>query len=149
MTASSHRKDFEAPRKQNTESGQVIFLKTWPENSILTRKMARDIVGAQREVPVQLPIVKKLILQIEQNRLEKEFQTSAQYYNWPGIREKQEHKPFKILRNFYRNAIFKRFSPLYPLEKLFRWLPMLLDQALNPGEYWKSCSINSCRPGKI
>jgi hypothetical protein len=91
-----------------------------------------------REILYKLAqILLKLFLRIEEKRLQRAFASAHEYAIWRGIREKREHLPQKLARNLVKNALMKRFSILYPRERLFRLLPVLLHQAIKPEQKWK------------
>lgn len=99
-----------------------------------------DKVFARTRIYKLAQVMLKLFLVIETKRLGKNFVNANEYWQWRGIREKREHLPQKLPRNLLKNALLGRFDVLYPREKLFRMLPVLLDQSLNPGPAWKSRS---------
>ncbi len=65
-------------------------------------------------------------LYVESMRTARRWESHEQYASWKGIREKHQHTPRAILRNFAQNVTLREFSGRYPREVLYRELPSLL-----------------------
>jgi len=77
----------------------------------------------------------KIWLAVEQQRSGMSWQSLADYCQWHGLREPEEHRGIKCLRNLALNARRGCLSPIYPREALYRQLPFLLLASVETADW--------------
>jgi hypothetical protein len=111
----------------------------------LAFKFRPDSMNAEQPVESTLRSMAKkwgdVFLHVEKKRTGIPFDSLADYIQWAGIREKEQHT-FRLLpRNFVRNLQQKKISWNYPREKLYRDLPALLELTPRQFDSWKKASM--------
>ncbi len=69
----------------------------------------------------------EVFLHIERIRTDKKFASIADYSNWSGLREPEQHALDKLPRNIVRSLQHKKLTWKYPREQLYRQLPHLIE----------------------
>jgi len=69
----------------------------------------------------------KVWLAVEELRTKQTWSSLPDYCQWNGLREPEEHRGGKWLRNLAMNARRGRLTTVYPRETLYRRLPLLLQ----------------------
>ncbi len=79
----------------------------------------------------------EIILYCERKRVSKDWKNPREYANDHFIREVDQHTLKNRLRNLIKNLKRRKLSSLYPREKLYRTLVLLLDTPSPQNESWK------------
>ena len=79
-------------------------------------------------------------LHVESVRTSRRWESHEQYASWRGIRERRQHTPWALLRNFAQNATRKELSGRYARESLYRDLPSLLGLSWADPTAWPQTS---------
>jgi hypothetical protein len=78
-----------------------------------------------------------VFLRVEEVRTGRAWSSLDEYVGWKGTRERDQHTPGRLFRNFARNLQEKSLSLRYPREALYRQLPVLLGLTRESCEDWK------------
>ncbi len=79
-------------------------------------------------------------LYVESTRTAYRWKSPDHYASWKGIRERCQHTPRTLLRNFAHNLTLGELSGRYPREKLYRELPSLLGFSRTGPASWSESS---------
>jgi len=110
----------------------------------LTFKFSPDTAGGWTASLVALREMARLwetvFLHVESIRTGRPWDSAAEYHRWAGLRQPDEHRPWRWPRNLWYNLRRGRISLAYPREWLFRALPVLLRGAAVPTPWWQRVS---------
>ena len=79
----------------------------------------------------------EIMLYCERTRTGKNWKLASEYAQDHFLREPEQHTPRNILRNLGKNLKEKRLSLLYPREKLYGQLAVLLENPNPDEDHWR------------
>lgn len=108
---------------------EALVFKFTPDEAPEVDLSSPDLAGA-------VALWSRVFLLVESLRTGRYFADPDQYCRWRGIREADQNRLAEWPRNLARNAQLGRLSPIYPRERLYRKLPVLLGLTSKRATDW-------------